>query len=178
VPLRVSSRRDDAGGEEARLASGLPAENHTLKGPQALVEGGGEGVASAVEAGREAIVSDAGSRNGVEGGKAAAGAGKVPTPVSGGAMAQCAHLAKGEDVSGDGGVASDGNALLDEVATVLAWLCRGGRFAHGPLSLALDLRLRRWLWRACGGRLDVLVPGRRTAVVSQSPAVGLALPRA
>ena len=75
VSLRISSRRDDAGGEEARLASGLPAENHTLEGPQALVEGGGEGVAAAVEAGREAIVSDAGSRDGVEGRKAAAGAG-------------------------------------------------------------------------------------------------------
>ena len=172
VPLRVSSRRDDAGGEEARLASGLPAENHTLEGPQALVEGGGEGVASAVEAGREAIVSDAGSRDGVEGGKAAAGAGKVPTPVSGGAMAQCAHLAKGEDVSGDGSVASDGNALLDEVAIVLAWLCRGGRFAHGPLPLALDLRLRGWLWRASGGRLDVLVPGGGEAHSGRLPEPG------
>ena len=53
----------------------------------------------AVEARREAIVSDAGSRDGVEGGTATAdGAGKCPTPVSGGALAQCADLAKGEDV--------------------------------------------------------------------------------
>ena len=133
----------------------------------------------AVEARREAIVSDAGSRDGVEGGTATAdGAGKCPTPVSGGALAQCADLAKGEDVGGDGGAAGDGDALLGEVATVLAWLGGGGRVAHCPLPLALDLRLRGGLRQACGGRLDVLVPGRRTAVVSQSPAVGLALPRA
>ena len=91
--------------------------------------------------------------------KAAAGADKGPKAVCSGVMAQCAHLAESEDVGGDGGVASDGNAFLDEVAIVLAWLGRGGRIAHGPLSLALNLRLRGWLRQACGGRLDVLVPG-------------------